>query len=159
MVCIISRPYVHCLCASVHPKHGAGRMCPACRWTTVSLLQHHTCPVLCLDHITLDNGDPYPIHEHPCANQHGSATAIHSSRTLVFSGGTDGSVAVWCLTSREEAASGDALAAHAPVLTLEGFHQSGVNTMSVASTGRHQGGPGLSSLASEIILSSKVLLH
>ena len=97
------------------------------RWEPAARLDHHCSPVLSLATLAIA----------PSTQQAGSSPeheSLHSSRSrrLVFSGATDGSLAVWDL-------SGVALAAAAgqlhPLLAIPGAHQSGVNAISAACSG------------------------
>lgn len=68
-------------------------------WRSVSNLEYHTCPVLVADVLSSPN------------------------TTWACTGGTDGSVAVWCLNDD---------IAIVPAYVINGAHQSGVNALSVA---------------------------
>lgn len=76
-----------------------------CRWQQVANLSYHSAPVLSLAHVRT------------CLGQH----------QIVFSGATDGAVAVW-----DCAAHSGIVGDQQPLLALPGMHQSGVNAMSAA---------------------------
>jgi hypothetical protein len=74
-----------------------------CRWEQVSSLCYHAAPVLSLAHASIPS----------------------TSCQLVFSGATDGAVAVWNCGNNVSGVD-----EQHPVLTIPGLHQSGVNAMS-----------------------------
>lgn len=104
-------------------------------WTSLAELRHHTCPAISLAHLP---GDATGLHAgHPAAES-------ASGRQLLFSGGTDGGIAIWDVSTAVAAAAdrssdaaacaGGALAVAqlAPVTVLQGVHQSGVNSLAAA---------------------------
>jgi hypothetical protein len=133
-----------CDLATCQRQLGAGHRQP--QWATVADLQHHACPVLCTAHC--------------CLEQPASSCSGSRQRLVVCSGATDGTVAVWDVTpaaasiaSTPAAAAVAAAAAAgshgscqpqqehqqaatvAPLLVLEGLHQSGVNSMAAVPAG------------------------
>ena len=68
------------------------------RWEAVATLNHHSCPVLCLATLAMA----------PSTQQAGGSpehVSMHRRRRLVFSGATDGSLAVWDLSPAALAAA------------------------------------------------------
>lgn len=78
----------------------------------MAILSYHSAPVLSLAHITT------------CMEQH----------HIVFSGATDGAVAVWDCAAHLEFVSNQR-----PLLALPDMHQSGVNAMSAAVVASSEG--------------------
>ena len=121
------------------------------QWHTVAALRHHATPVLCTASLAV--GAP------PAA--HGTRPRPPAPALLVFSGATDGGIAVWDLSLNahlhaagsgsetigrgpDRRGGGAPPQALAPVCTLDGLHQSGVNAMSAAAAdGARAGGAGV----------------
>ena len=92
------------------------------RWEAVATLNHHSCPVLCLTTLAMA----------PSTQQAGGSpghVSMQRRRRLVFSGATDGSLAVWDLSPAALAAAAGPLQ---PLLSMPCAHQSGVNAVSAA---------------------------
>jgi hypothetical protein len=97
------------------------------RWEHVSYLTWHTCPVLCLASLQL----AAPCDD-PTADQ---SSASSSPGSLLISGATDGSVALWHIqhTVRTGSSGQGVLGLEAQhMLCLPDVHQSGVNTACMA---------------------------
>ena len=108
-------------------------------WTLLAELRHHTCPVISLAHPA--GGAPGP---RICPGGHPGGESATAQRQLLFSGGTDGGIAIWDVSAAVSAAAerscgsadsagGAAAAAKlAPLAVLQGVHQSGVNSLAAA---------------------------
>ena len=89
------------------------------------MLDHHSSPVLCLATLAMA----------PSTQQAGGSpdhVSMHGRQRLIFSGATDGSLAVWDLSPAALAAAAGQLQ---PMLAVPGAHQSGVNDISAACSG------------------------
>ena len=97
------------------------------RWEHVSDLTWHTYPVLCLASLQLAGS---------CDDQNVDVTSASSpASTLLISGATDGSVALWHIQHSVKIGSSGQGAAGLEaqrVLCLPAVHQSGVNAASIA---------------------------
>lgn len=95
----------------------------------MATLDYHSAPVISLLHLAVPE---QPAADRPSdvisPSNHSTSTTHH----LVFSGATDGGIAVWDLSEAATAAGGSALQ---PILALPAAHQSGVNALSVARLG------------------------
>jgi hypothetical protein len=131
-------PKYDCCC----PGGLAKPRCPQARrqaWRLLAELRHHTCPAISLAHLA--SGAPGPT---VCPGSHPGGEPATAQRQLLFSGGTDGGIAIWDVSAAVSAAAerscgsadsagGAAAAAKlAPLAVLQGVHQSGVNSLAAA---------------------------
>lgn len=139
-------------------------------------LRHHSCPAISLAHLTWDDNPSaagHPGVARPAAAQlaPGHPGAQTAARHLLFSGGTDGSIAIWDVTAAVQGAQSTggsngaaasascyaggnnsaatagraegaaAVAQLAPLAVLQGVHQSGINGLAAAWLSRPPAAP------------------